>query len=209
MSADQLKKFIASMDKLLDRRREAAESRACGRGWTPGPRTRRWSAPPAAASSRCGLPEERLLRFPADQVILLDEKRECEVRFDDIMKTMTFPSGRSKRWLPRSSRRRRRRCSPMPWCRSRQRVRRAQARLDQRIALLRHVEALRLYAAEHNGTLPAKLSDISVPLPDDPFTGKPFRYEVIGNTAHLRGTPPAGEENDPVFNIHYEVTVQK
>ena len=38
-----------------------------------------------------GLPEERLLRFPADQVILLDEKREFEVRFDDVMKTMNLP----------------------------------------------------------------------------------------------------------------------
>ena len=48
-----------------------------------------------------------------------------------------------------------------------------------------------------------------MPLPDDPFTGKPFRYEVIGNTAHLRGTPPRGEENEPAFNVHYEVTLQK
>ena len=68
-------------------------------------------------------------------------------------------SGRSKRWRPRSRRRRSRHCSPMPWCRPCTGVRRAQGRLDQRIALLRHVEALRLYAAEHDGTLPAKLSD--------------------------------------------------
>ena len=88
-------------------------------------------------------------------------------------------------------------------------VHRKRGRLDQRIALLRHVEALRLYAAEHNGTLPAKLSEISVPLPDDPFTGKPFRYEVAGNTAHLRGTPPPGMEKDPAYNVHYEVTLQK
>ena len=85
----------------------------------------------------------------------------------------------------------------------------AQARLDQRIALLRHVEALRLYAAEHDGALPAKLSDVAVPLPDDPFTGKPFRYEVTGNTAHLRGTPPSAEAKNPSFNLHYEVTLQK
>ncbi len=83
----------------------------------------------------------------------------------------------------------------------------AQGRVDQRIALLRHVEALRLYAAEHDGTLPAKLCEVPVPLPVDPFTGKPFRYEVTGNTAHLRGTPPAGKETDTTFNIHYEVTI--
>ena len=70
-------------------------------------------------------------------------------------------------------------------------VRPTQARLDQRIALLRHVEALRLYAAEHNGSLPVRLAECPVPLPDDPFTGKPFRYELDGTTARLRGSPPA------------------
>jgi hypothetical protein len=85
----------------------------------------------------------------------------------------------------------------------------AQGQVDQRIALLRHVEALRLYAAEHDGTLPAKLFEVPVPLPVDPFTGKPFRYEVTGNTAHLRGAPPAGKETDTTFNIHYEVTVRR
>jgi len=88
-------------------------------------------------------------------------------------------------------------------------VRHAQARLDQRIALLRHVEALRLYAAEHKGTLPAKLTDISVPLPDDPITGKPFRYELKDGAAHVRGSPPSGQEQNPHFNIHYEVALQK
>jgi hypothetical protein len=88
-------------------------------------------------------------------------------------------------------------------------VRNAQARVDQRIALLRHIEALRLHAAQHNGKLPAKLADVTVPLPVDPFTGKPFRYEVVGNTAHLRGTPPSGMEKVPAFNIHYEVILQK
>jgi hypothetical protein len=90
-----------------------------------------------------------------------------------------------------------------------QKVRRAHGRLVQRIALLRHVEALRLYAAEHKGTFPAKLSEIPVPLPDDPFTGKPFRYEVSGATAHLRGSPPLGEEKNAAFNLHYEVTLHK
>jgi hypothetical protein len=86
---------------------------------------------------------------------------------------------------------------------------RARGGVDQRIALLRHVEALRLYAAEHDGTLPVKLCDVLVPLPVDPFTGEPFRYELTGDTAHLRGTPPAGFEKDPGFNIHYEVTLQR
>jgi hypothetical protein len=88
-------------------------------------------------------------------------------------------------------------------------VRRAQGRLEQRIALLRHVEALRLYAAEHDGKLPEKLSDIEVPLPVDPFTGKPFAYKVEGGTAHVRGSPPRGEEKIPAYNVHYEITLRK
>jgi hypothetical protein len=66
-----------------------------------------------------------------------------------------------------------------------------------------------MYAAEHDGKLPAKLSDLPVPVPDDPFTGKPFRYEVDGATAHLRGSPPREQEKNPAYNLHYEITIQK
>ena len=52
-------------------------------------------------------------------------------------------------------------------------------------------------------------AEISVPLPEDPFTGGPFRYEVAGATADLRGSPPRGEEKNPEFNVHYEVTLRK
>jgi hypothetical protein len=89
------------------------------------------------------------------------------------------------------------------------RVHRKRWLLDQRIAILRCVEALRFYAAEHKGALPTSLSEIPVPLSDDPFTGKPFGYEVTGNTAHLRGQPPAGAATNPEFiPFHYEVTLR-
>ena len=38
-----------------------------------------------------GLPEERVRSFPPDQLILLDEARECQARFDDFAKHMVFP----------------------------------------------------------------------------------------------------------------------
>ena len=41
----------------------------------------------------------------------------------------------------------------------------AQARTEQRFALLRCVEALRDYAADNEGKLPARLEDIKLPLP--------------------------------------------
>ena len=88
-------------------------------------------------------------------------------------------------------------------------ARRAQGRLEQRIALLRHVEALRLYAAENHGKLPATLTDVSVPLPADPFTGKPFLYQLEAEAAQLSGRPPRGEEQNPCFNLRYEVALPK
>ena len=146
--------------------------------------------------------------FPADQVMLLDAKRELEVRFDNAMRTINLPVWQAETVGNRSEETR----EPAlfdEFVPAVGQVVPTRARLDQRIAMLRHVEALRLYAAEHHGALPAKLSDLTVPLPVDPFTGKPFRYEVAGDTAHFRGNPPSVEQKNPSFNVHYEVTLQK
>jgi hypothetical protein len=67
----------------------------------------------------------------------------------------------------------------------------AEVRLDAKIALLRTVEALRLYAAVHGGKLPESLSLISeVPVPENPITGKPFDYKLEGDTASLSSVGP-------------------
>jgi hypothetical protein len=58
----------------------------------------------------------------------------------------------------------------------------ANVRFERQLASLRCAEALRLYAAKHEGKPPAKWSDIrEVPLPIDPFTGKGFDtfYQLI------------------------------
>ena len=50
---------------------------------------------------------------------------------------------------------------------------------EQEIDALRVVEAIRLYAASHDGKLPKKLDKITeVPIPWDPTTGKSFKYKV-------------------------------
>ena len=80
MSADQIKKFIAAHGQAA-RTGKPVKLGEGVRAWLDA-RTkdeadgRRRPPPPR----RDGLPEERLRRFPADQVILLDEKREYEVR---------------------------------------------------------------------------------------------------------------------------------
>jgi hypothetical protein len=143
-----------------------------------------------------------------EQVILLDEKRDYEQRRDEGMRLLALAPwqidaldaedlGRGGDALF---------ADLLPHIVE---VRRAQGRLEQRVGLLRHVEALRLYGAGHDGKLPESLSAIRVPLPADPFTGKPFEYQVEAGTARLRGSPPRGEESNPRYNVRYEVTLQK
>lgn len=208
MSADRLKQFVAYLDTFIKRE----FPKRMGNGLRAYLETRTKDESLVRAARRLlvesGLSEQRVQLFPADQVILLDEKRELEVRFDDAMKTINLPNWQAAA-LARS----------MPAMRPTLFVNdlvpdvatvvRAKGRLEQRLALLRHVEALRLYAAEHEHKLPATLAEIAVPLPDDPFTGKPFRYVLTDDHAHLRGTPPSGEQKNPAFNVHYEVTIRK
>jgi hypothetical protein len=208
MSAAQIDKLSAHIDKL---RNDGPNGRI---KWN----TRKWLSRQIkddklveAARRRLvqyGIPEERLARFAAEQVILLDEKRQYEVSRDEVMKLVNLPPWQIEAMTDGAK-------PPVdamlfgPLGPALKKVFLAQGRLEQRVALLRCVEALRLYAAEHEGRLPEKLSDIRVPLPEDPFTGKPFRYEVNGDTAHIRGRPPRGVENIAAYNIHYEITIRR
>jgi hypothetical protein len=61
----------------------------------------------------------------------------------------------------------------------------AETRIPWCVAQLRVLEALRMYAAAH-GRLPEKLSEITdVPIPVNPYDGKPFTYRRDGDTADL------------------------
>jgi hypothetical protein len=138
------------------------------------------------------------LKIPPTQALLLDEKREHEAQRDERLKLLALPpwqmvsapdkgTGAFDDLLP----------DVLP-------ARRAQVRLEQRLALLRHVEALRMYAAAHDGKLPASLTDCGVPLPNDPFSGKTFRYSADSDTATLKS-----EAKDPASNAQYQVTLKK
>ena len=91
MSADQIKRFIAHVEKLLgDGKpgksdqgiRDAVAQRIKADGRLSAARRRLIDS---------GYTEERLLSFPPDQIILLDEKREYQVRRDDALKLMSLP----------------------------------------------------------------------------------------------------------------------
>ena len=67
----------------------------------------------------------------------------------------------------------------------------AETRMSQQIAALEVLEALRLYAADHDGKLPESLKDVAeVPVPLDPYRGEPFVYVRNGDSARLESPFP-------------------
>lgn len=80
-------------------------------------------------------------------------------------------------------------------------------RLVRDIAILRCVEAIRMYAADHEGKLPGALADITkVPVPTDPLRGQPFHYKLTGDTAVLES--PIPPEGGPRDGLRYEITLK-
>jgi hypothetical protein len=142
--------------------------------------------------------------LPPLQILLLYAKLDYETVRDEGMKALALPYWQARKVLESIPPIPVEKQTPLitPLMIGHSNVKRAQARLDQRIALLRCVEALRIYAAENDGKLPAKLDDIRLPLPVDPATGKPFAYKVENKAAYLHGEPLGVE-------VRYEVTIGK
>jgi hypothetical protein len=80
----------------------------------------------------------------------------------------------------------------------------AEVRADRDIAVLQVLEAIRIYGAAHNGQLPEELNDISeVPIPPDPFRGKPFVYHRQGDTAILESPVPGWSSQGLRYQIRF------
>jgi hypothetical protein len=82
----------------------------------------------------------------------------------------------------------------------------ASGRSERAIDELRTIEALRMYAAEH-GHWPNSLDEVKqVPIPTNPFTGKPFEYRLEGGTAILEGGVPPSQAIQNA--VRYEVKLR-
>jgi hypothetical protein len=207
MTADRVRKVIARLDVI---RGIGSKPEDSTRGWLDKRKDdAKYIAAARARLAEHGVPEDLLARFPAEQVLLLDEKREYEVRRDEAMKYGNLPTWEALALMEKLPKRPRGEGLFEDFLPALEKVRQAHGRLEQRIALLRHVQALRLYAADHGGKLPPTLGDIGVPLPADPFTGKPFGYKLEAETAQVIGTPPASRKDEPTFSVRYVVTIRK
>lgn len=144
--------------------------------------------------------------LPPTQVILLDAKLEYQVRRDEVLKLLGLGLWQVDAVAAGSAGS----CDGGLFGGLVTRAldaRRAQVRMEQRLALLRYIEALRLYAAAHDGRFPENPA-AGVPVPGDPMSGKPFAYELNGTTARVCGrTVTEREQNDR--GICYEITLRK
>ncbi len=80
---------------------------------------------------------------------------------------------------------------------------------EWQIATLRICEALRQHAANHSGKWPDHLSEITeVPIPTNPFDGKPFIYERHGDKAVLKSESRL-QNWSPNYSWRYEITLMQ
>jgi hypothetical protein len=89
-----------------------------------------------------------------------------------------------------------------------QRVHVLQDKFHRDITAIQVIEALRLYAGQHQGALPQQLSQIKeISVPINPMTKEPFDYKLEGSRASLTSPIPEGARDKD--GMHYEITVGK
>jgi hypothetical protein len=174
----------------------------------------RWVESARAFLIETGSKPELVRRYTSLQAVFLADFRHYESYRDDALKILVLPFWQSVRvGMPFDEDLKKRRAEGnlvlapalVPAV---LRVKQASARIDQRVAYLRVIEAIRLHAYEHGGKLPATLDEVKLPLPVDPVTGKPFSYSVKdGEIAILHGENP--RPSDAQWNREYEIRLRK
>ncbi len=156
-----------------------------------------------------GTKPELVKLFSALQVVVTKDVRRYEVDLDDIMSLYGLPiSDAGKRSAELEAMwkgdKERRLSEMLPYA---YKARQAQVRLQQRVAYLRVIEAIRLHAFDNAGKLPASLKEIKSPIPPDPVTGEAFVYSVKDGVATLTG----GNSNPGQANTNrvYEIRIRK
>jgi hypothetical protein len=166
-----------------------------------------------------GRPKELVDAMPHLQVAMLDSFLQYDQLFDDGVKCQNLPFWEALPLLKEADKRRfvaldqaqQHKGGPaipiyallfFPV----QKVFAVRVSIDRRLAALRCVEAVRLYAGDHDGKLPSSLEEIKdLPAPLDPVTGSAFDYKLVGDHAFLScmpfpvQTPNSG--NTPSFEL--------
>jgi hypothetical protein len=169
-----------------------------------------WQETARKGLAQGGYPAEAVGKYPPEQVLIYHLLRVSRIHHDEAVKWVPVLYWQSEGPLSELE-------NPLREVEDKltrqmffsvSRVKTAHVRLEQRMGLLRAVEAIRLDAAKNGGKLPASLSDLSVPIPNDPATGKPFAYKIDGLTATVEGkaTPVS---SGGTMKYGYEVRLRK
>ena len=159
-----------------------------------------------------GYSQERIEAMPAAQAVLIYQKQQFLEFSDNMYKWFEIPHYQAQPYLQKSEQQLSNFSSQgiktnlfniiLP---ALYRVAFIQARLDRDIALLRTIEAIRMFAAEHSGQIPESLDEItSIPIPKDPVTGKAFIYSRIDKLNARLEAPvsPAESRDRPVYELN-------
>jgi hypothetical protein len=167
-----------------------------------------------------GRPRDKVEAMPHLQVALLHALLEYDAAFDDLIVWQNLPYWEQRKRQADLDKRVRADRTDDPDAPAVSLVRLllpavnkvafARARTDRKVALLRTVEAVRFYAAEHDGKLPPDLGAIKdVPVPLDPVTGKAFEYRLERDVAKLTAPPPDKETPNAANSVVYELRIRK
>jgi hypothetical protein len=162
--------------------------------------------------ARNGYSQERIEAMPAAQAVLIYQKQEYLEMLDSFFKWFELPYYQAQPHLQEAEKRFDNHqhtkgikmnlfTTLLP---ALSRIAFLQARLDRNIALLRTIEAIRMFTANNSGKLPRSLAEItSVPIPADPVTGKDFIYRRIdARNARLEApVAPAESKRRPVYEL--------
>jgi hypothetical protein len=162
-----------------------------------------------------GYTPEQIEAMPAGKAILLYAVQRYQVLMDDMFKWWTLPFWQAWPGMQETDRRvdRAARTQEVPilgiMIPSLTKGYVQTADVDRRFAALRTIEAIRVYAAAHDGELPASLDEIQeVPVPINPMTGQAFPYRLEGGRAVLEVSSPAGMPSAD-WGVQYELTLRK
>jgi hypothetical protein len=168
-----------------------------------------------------GRSREQVEQWPHMQVALMHSLGDVDALYDKLFKRQSFPY-----WQIVQEPKRRQASMPAPKMNDHDepairlrleefelprllKVLESRARLDRQFAALRGLEAIRLYAAEHKGQLPAKLEEIkNIPIPVCPVTGQPFAYRRTGENTAILSAPSAQTVAPSLKPLSYELTLR-
>jgi hypothetical protein len=160
-----------------------------------------------------GMEKSKIDALPMSQAILLYVVQDYQFRRDEIAKWMYLPLNEmpSMQTLTRHEQEVLKTRGVFSLAHlllpSVSRVRFAYLRLERETNLLRAIEALRWHAAL-TGELPHLWKDVTaVPVPRDPWTGEPFRYQRTGDTALIEALAP--DDTTGARHLRYELRLGK